>query len=105
MIQIAMTSRYFTSETRTLTAPDGTRIVYLARRFVPDPSRFATLNIHVVEQSDRQDRIASQYLGDPEQFWRICDANAILHPLEMTAMIGRRLRITLPEGIPAPARA
>jgi len=40
-------------------------------------------------------------LGDPELFWRVCDANRAMRPDELTETIGRRLRITLPEGIPA----
>jgi hypothetical protein len=43
--------------------------------------------------------IAAQYLGDPEQFWRICDGNRAMRPDELTETIGRRLRITLPAGI------
>ena len=42
--------------------------------------------------------IAAKYLGDPEQFWRICDANGAVRPDELE-MVGRRLRITLPEGL------
>ena len=38
----------------------------------------------------------------PRQFWRVCDANAAMRPDELTETIGRRLRITLPEGIPGP---
>jgi hypothetical protein len=44
-------------------------------------------------------------MQDAEQFWRIADANAALHPNELTAQPGRRLRITLPEGIPGPSNA
>jgi gamma-glutamyltranspeptidase/glutathione hydrolase len=47
----------------------------------------------------------AQYLGDPEQFWRLCDANAAMHPEELTDAIGRTLRITLPEGIPGAPNA
>jgi hypothetical protein len=39
-------------------------------------------------------------IGDPELFWRICDANRALRPEALTEEIGRRLRITMPEGIP-----
>ena len=51
-------------------------------------------------EGERLDNIAAQYLGDPEQFWRICDANGAMRPDELTETVGRRLRITLPEGIP-----
>lgn len=78
-------------------------IRYLRRRFPPQPERFVTLQEHSVAEGERLDNITARYLGDPEAFWRICDANAVLHPLELTAFIGRRIRITLPEGIPGPA--
>ena len=44
--------------------------------------------------------IAARELGDPEAFWRICDANGAMRPDELTAVPGRALRITLPQGIP-----
>ena len=50
-------------------------------------------------QGDRLDNIAARYLGDPELFWRLCDANVALRPTELTETIGRRILITLPEGM------
>ena len=94
------TSRYHGIDTATLEPSDGKIIAYLRRRFVPPPELFALLQEHTVVQGDRLDNIAAQYLGDPEQFWRLCDANAAIRPEELTATIGRRLRITLPEGVP-----
>ena len=102
------TSRYAGIETTTLETADGTTIIYLKRRFVPPPERFALLQYHVVTQSERLDNITAHYLGDPEQFWRVCDANRAtltedpnraLRPEALEAQ-GTRLRITLPEGIP-----
>jgi hypothetical protein len=93
-------SSYQNVETRKLKLPDGTELVYLARRFVPPPERMAFLQEHVFVQGDRIDNIAARYLGDPEQFWRVCDANRAMRPVELTEEIGRRLKITLPEGVP-----
>ena len=62
------------------------------------------LQEHTSSQGERLDNIAAQYLGDPEQFWRLCDANGALRPGELTETVGRRLRITLPEGIPGVAQ-
>ena len=95
------TSRYYGLATTALTTPDGRTLTYLTRRFVPQPERFALLKEHVVAQDDRLDNLAARYLGDAEQYWRLCDANAAIRPDELTATIGRLLRITLPEGIPA----
>lgn len=94
------TSRYYGIETVTLKAEDGRMIVYLRRRFVPPPERFAPWQEHVVTEGERPDNVAAKYLGDPEAFWRIADANAAMRPEELTETIGRRLRITMPEGVP-----
>lgn len=94
------TSRYYGMETATLERADGTEVIYLRRRFLPSPSWFALLNEHRVVQGDRLDRITAHYLGDPEQFWRVADANGAMRPDELTEVEGRTLRITLPEGIP-----
>lgn len=94
------TSRYALTPTGTFVRADGTPVAYLKRRFVPAPEAFALLQWHTVLQGERLDNIAAQYLGDPEQFWRLCDANRALRPQELTETLGRRLRITLPEGIP-----
>src|SRR5215510_6041366 len=96
----SLTSRYFGIPTATLDTADDRKIVYIRRRFVPPPERFELLLEHLVTQGERLDLIAAQYLGDPEQFWRLCDANGAVLPNELTETIGRRLRITLPEGIP-----
>lgn len=97
------TSRYFRVPARTLMLPDGRTVVYLQRRFVPPPERFALLVEHTVAEQERLDAIAAHYLDDPEAFWRICDANNAIDPHELTGTPGRRLRITLPEGIPGNA--
>lgn len=47
--------------------------------------------------------LAARYIGDPEQYWRLCDANNAIRPDELIETVGRALRITLPEGIPAPS--
>ena len=99
------TSRYASIETATIEQPDGTIAVYLKRRFLPSPDALALLQEHVVAAGERLDHITALYLGDPEQFWRVCDANGAMRPDELTERIGRRLRITLPEGIPVTPNA
>jgi hypothetical protein len=95
-----ITSRYYSTKTAQIELPDGRAVTYLTRRFVPPPEAFALLMEHSVSQGDRLDLISFRYLGDPEAFWRIADANAAVRPDELIERIGRRLRITLPEGIP-----
>lgn len=94
------TSRYYGIASAQLTRPDGSVVTYLKRRFVPPPENFATLAEHQVVSGDRIDNLAAHYLGDPEQYWRVCDANGAMDPAELTAVIGRPVRITLPEGVP-----
>ena len=93
-------SRYHGIGTATVTTTDGRTLVCVRRRFVPPAERFALLQEHLVTQGDRLDNLAASYLGDPELFWRLCDANTAMRPEELTDVIGRVLRITLPEGIP-----
>jgi hypothetical protein len=94
------TSRYADAKTATFVTADGRTIVFLRRRFVPPPERFVTLQEHRVAEGERLDHIAAKYLGDPEQFWRLCDANNAMRPDELTQTVGQVIRITLPEGIP-----
>jgi len=98
--QLPPNSRYSGLDIATHIGPDRIPRVYLRRRFVPPPERFALLAEHVVTEGDRLDRVTAAYLGDPEQFWRVCDANRARRPDALTEVPGRRLRITLPEGIP-----
>jgi hypothetical protein len=92
-------SRYFSVQTSTFTTPDGRQLPYLTRRFVPDPSKLQLLLEHLVQdQSERIDNLAAQALGDPLQFWRICDANGVLRPADLVK-VGATIRITLPEGV------
>ena len=93
-------SRYASVEVARLVLGPGREIAYLRRRFVPQPEALADVGVHVVAPGDRLDRIAAETLGDPELYWRICDANRALEPEELTGRPGRRLRITLAEGMP-----
>ena len=99
------TSRYHRIDTATMETVAGKKIIYLRRRFVPPPERFELIQEHMVTEGDRLDNITAQYLGDPEQFWRIADANNAMRPEELTEEIGRKLRITQPEGIPGAQNA
>lgn len=94
------TSRYHGLPVHVLERPDGRKMAYFERRFLPQPDRFVTLQEHITGRGERPDLLAAQYLGDAEQFWRIADANHVLNPFDLTAESGRSVRITLPEGIP-----
>jgi hypothetical protein len=91
------TSRYYTLETATLTTPDGRIIAYKRRRFLPQGDKMPLLLEVTVGQGDRLDLITARTLGDPEQFWRVCDANNAMNPPDLTAETGRTLRVSIPQ--------
>lgn len=91
-------SRYAATEIATWRDPEGREIPYLRRRFLPPPGAATVLAEHRVQAHDRLDNITARYLGDPEQFWRVCDANGAMHPDDLTAELHRILVIPLPEG-------
>jgi hypothetical protein len=95
----AATSRYATLTISSYTTPGNQQIAYVTRRFLPQPDSFTLLLLHTVTDSDRLDNITAQYLDDPQQFWRICDANDPLSPFDLTATPGETIRITLPLGV------
>ncbi len=92
------TSRYHGIENAKYEPAEGKEIAYLCRRFVPAVSPNTPIVAeHVVTQGERLDNITARYLGDPEQFWRLCDANNAMRSDELTRTVGRRLRITFPQ--------
>jgi hypothetical protein len=99
------TSRYYGTKVQVLHRPDGRAIAYLARRMLPPEESLVEFRTHTVVEGDRLDLLANQHLGDELQFWRICDANSAMDPEELTATLGRQLRITLPEGVSGATRA
>ena len=56
-------------------------------------------------EGDRLDNIAATLIGDAELAWRIADANRAMRPGALTEEQGRRLVITLPEGLGRPSLA
>jgi len=92
-------SRYHGLDVTQWTRPDGTLVSYVRRRFVPPPEYFATLTEHRVTDGDRVDSLAARYLDDPQQYWRLCDANGVIRPEDLTDTLGNTVRITLPEGM------
>jgi nucleoid-associated protein YgaU len=95
----APTSRYYGLETKIIEYKNYKKHVFVKRRFIAQPEAFELVQEHTVKQGDRLDDISHQYLGDAEQFWRICDANAVLYPNLLTEEIGNIIKITMPEGM------
>ena len=97
LIMFEHTSRYYNLETDQYRTADGRKIAYKRRRFLPQEQEMPLLQEVTVVQGDRLDLIANKTLGDPEQFWQVCDANNTMNPVELTAEIGRFLRIPVPQ--------
>jgi hypothetical protein len=94
-------SRYYNLEIATLTVTDldglPREIKYVRRRFVPARDGTPALVAHTVAQEERLDNITARYLGDPTQFWRVCDANTVLEPNALTDTVGNVIEIAMPK--------
>lgn len=77
------TSRYAALDTASHTLPDGRAVVYARRRFLPKGASLPTLTSVSVVPGDRIDLLANRVYGDPLMFWRLCDANDAMDPLQM----------------------
>ena len=88
-------SRYANCENAFMTIGDR-KIMYKKRRFLPQTKDMNVIRQFKVVAGDRLDNISARVLGDPLQFWRICDANNVMNPLELTGQPGNEIRITAP---------
>jgi hypothetical protein len=90
------TSRYSSCEDAQMVIEEGHVLTYKRRRFLPQGEKIPPLREFVISAGDRLDVIAAHTIGDPEQYWRICDANNVMHPLELTGEPGRKIKIAAP---------
>jgi hypothetical protein len=101
-------SRYSSTGTAFITLPDGRTVAYRLRRFLPKGQSLPLLAEVRAARDERLDLFAHRTIGDPEQFWQICDANDVMRPEELTAGEARLLRIGSPQfpgGATAPEAA
>ena len=99
-------SRYHDAEIGVHVRPDGTEVRYAKRRLLP-PIAQNTSNTsagdtttHTVSSGERPDHLGQRYFGDADQWWRIADANPVLHPAELTAEPGTRIAVPVPGVFP-----
>ncbi|WP_200892086.1 LysM domain-containing protein [Methyloterricola oryzae] len=90
-------SRYDLIETATFIGPDGQPLAYKRRRLLPQPESLTVLAEVTVTEGDRLDTITARTLGDPQQYWRVCDASRAMNPAELTATPGLVLRVPVPQ--------
>jgi hypothetical protein len=92
------TSRYYKLKNLTYVNKrkkmDKQYITYKERRFLPSiQNEMTKLQDIAITAGDRLDNIAFRTAGNPELFWRICDANYAMHPIELTSNPGRIIHI------------
>lgn len=90
-------SRYYDLETAVLETSDGRQLAYKRRRFLPRGLSMPLLARVTVAQGDRLDLVTARLLSDPEQFWRVADANDAMDPADLTREPGSTLRVGVPQ--------
>lgn len=93
------TSRYYSKETGKYVTRDGHEITYVRRRFLPQGEDRPLMVEVTVNESDRDrlDLITYRTIGNPEQFWRVADANNAMNPFDLTEEPGKVLRVAVPQ--------
>jgi hypothetical protein len=95
------TSRYYNIETATRETTDENgethAVAYKRRRFLPPAGSLTVLAEHTVLQGERLDIITARYIGDPQAFWRVADANDAMNPDDLTSEPGASLKIPVPQ--------
>ena len=91
-------SRYYGRPILTTEDARGHSVLYVSRRFLPDPATLTVIARYRVQQGDRIDVVAAAQIGNPLSYWQICDANLALQPDDVTAAPGTFIAITLPAG-------
>ena len=88
------TSRYADLDELSSVDVDGRTVVYKARRLLLFDDEPSLMEVEVAPM-DRPDLLSARTIGRPELYWRVCDANGVMDPLELTARPGRTIRIPM----------
>jgi len=89
-------SRYAALPTAMIRLPDGRTVRYLRRRVVPRERAHRLIQALTPGAEERLDLFTARTLGDPEHYWRLCDANGVIDPF--VALSARRpIKVPLPE--------
>lgn len=70
-------SRYDGIERYVVPGPDGVPVLVVSSPLREQPVR---LGVHLRRDGERLDHLAAHYLGNPTEFWRICDVNDAMLP-------------------------
>ena len=90
-------SRYENIPDTSLVGKGGRTITYKRMRFIAKATVKPRISVKT-ERGDRPDLVAFRTVGDPEQFWRLCDLTLGRRPVDLTARPGAPIAIPSPEG-------
>jgi hypothetical protein len=85
-------SRYAGLPERMVTLPGGRVAPVLAQRVIPAPGE-PPGGLCATRQDERPDALAARVLGDPLQWWRLCDANRLSDAQDLVGPSRRVLRL------------
>jgi hypothetical protein len=96
------TSRFAELPLLDVTASDGTRRHVIALR-IPRPRLGTPIGRHVLHEGEGVDLVARELLGDEGLWWRLLDANPLIHPFDLEP--GDALDVPAPGGATQVTRA
>lgn len=96
------TSRFSGLPLLQVQGPDGTPRHVVSLR-IPRPDLGPPIGRHVVHEGEGVDLLARRLLGDEGLWWRLLDANPVIHPFDIAA--GQILEIPGPGAATAVTRA
>lgn len=89
-------SRYHHLQDRVHTSSTGATVMYKSRRLLALERPLNSPFDIETRAGERPDLLAHRILGDPQLYWRLCDANGVVEPNELTAVAGRRIKSPMP---------
>jgi isochorismate synthase EntC len=76
-------SRYRDVENAKHVTESGRVVVYRRRRILPIVDEMQMRGSVQLIPNERIDHLAARTVGDPLQFWQLCDANGAMHPTQL----------------------
>ena len=90
-------SRYRDTENAEHVTETGQVIVYRRRRILPRVEDMQMRGAVSVIPNERVDHLAARTLGDPLQYWQLCDANPVMNPSELLEQPSSSVKVPQPQ--------
>jgi hypothetical protein len=90
-------SRYRDTENAEHVTDSGQVIIYRRRRILPRVEDMQMRGAVAVIPSERLDHLSARTLGDPLQYWQLCDANPVMNPAEMLEDASHSIQVPQPQ--------